>query len=254
MDLILAPFAALLAFSFLELVLFGGWIIMMVLATASDRRGYIAPKWGVTLVGLILFAIFADIDWKFTTIYDNVTTMSFWQPVAVFLAIGLAYSGVEFVLQTRRSAAYAKKRWADFLTSKLSVPSDTMPLKKVPAEQLLQQARLSDAPEELKDFVRKELNEFAAGIKSRYGVYGSGESAHAQFIAYRVGSELDIQPVVDRPELARHIGAWSFFWPAYAISMIFGDLLQHIWELVADVFAKLSSQMIKVLFRDAFKL
>jgi len=70
--------------------------------------------------------------------------------------------------------------------------------------------------------------------------------------------KLDIEdnkpiPRVDREELAAYIGAWTMFWPAYFISLIFGDLLTEIWRSISSFLVRISTRFVRMAFKDVFK-
>jgi hypothetical protein len=64
---------------------------------------------------------------------------------------------------------------------------------------------------------------------------------------------IDIEPKINRSELAANIGVWTLFFPAYAVSLVLDDLLDKIFEVVADVVANISGRFVRITFSDVFK-
>lgn len=61
------------------------------------------------------------------------------------------------------------------------------------------------------------------------------------------------EPRVNKAELAEHIGAWTFFWPAYLLSLIIGDLLTELFDSLSELLVKISGRFVKWSFSDVFK-
>lgn len=59
--------------------------------------------------------------------------------------------------------------------------------------------------------------------------------------------------MINRPALAEWVGAWTFFWPAYAVSLVLDDLLLKIARIVADLMADLGGRFLRYSFSDVFK-
>ena len=61
-----------------------------------------------------------------------------------------------------------------------------------------------------------------------------------------------IEPKINRGILAQDISAWSILWPFYAISLIVGDLLTTVFDLIAEAVAGLSGRTVKFIFGKTF--
>lgn len=64
----------------------------------------------------------------------------------------------------------------------------------------------------------------------------------------------EVQPVVNRARLSAFIGAWTFLWPAYAVSLILGDFVVEVFRVIGDAFSKLGGRFVKLTFADTFKV
>jgi hypothetical protein len=59
---------------------------------------------------------------------------------------------------------------------------------------------------------------------------------------------------VNRRVLVDNVSAWTLLWPAYAVSLIIGDLFNQVIEFVVDVSTKLSGAAVRFVFQNTFKL
>lgn len=60
-------------------------------------------------------------------------------------------------------------------------------------------------------------------------------------------------PRVNKGVLAQSYSAWTFFWPFYLISLILGDFLTRVFELISDFITHISTGFVRVVFKDVFK-
>lgn len=217
---------------------FGGWLvaifaglffISMVVGCSFDRRHSEASKWWVFWIGVIGFTIYQyyqghTTDWK-TTLFNA----ELWKFFGIYLAIGLGYSILEFMLEVRRSVRRLSVAWAQYKSS-----------------HEFRQRHLS-AVEDKVGTGDLTANSFVAD-QGRY---------KNQIIGVEINPDLNsndkILPKVNRIELAESIGCWMIFWPFYAVSLIIGDLVFEIARAVADVIAKLSGRFVRMAFKNVFK-
>jgi len=63
------------------------------------------------------------------------------------------------------------------------------------------------------------------------------------------------KPVIEtnRAALAGWIWTWTVLWPFYAVSLILGDMLKMVFDIIADVFVKFSKYITSYMFKDVFK-
>lgn len=193
-------------------IFIGVFFIAMIIGVSFDRHGRESAKWWILFFGVIGFCI-----WK----WDDINWQTFWQRdlwvgIGIYLAIGLGYSVLEFMLEVRRSARKWSERWKMY--KKHSDP-------KIPQETL--------------------ANTFVANRKHDY------ELIQAERNPDPTATNL-VVPRVSRAKLASFIGAWTFFWPFYAISLIIGDLVFEICRIVADVLTNISGRFVRAMFKDVF--
>lgn len=67
-------------------------------------------------------------------------------------------------------------------------------------------------------------------------------------------SENDVPtPKIDKGVLAQSYSAWTIFWPFYLVSLILGDFLTRVFELISDFIVHISTGFVRVVFKDVFK-
>ncbi|WP_407305826.1 hypothetical protein [Acinetobacter sp.] len=202
-------------------LILGVFIIAMIIGVTFDRHGAESPKWWIFVIGLITFAVWY---WKNSPNgfeWHGIVTafMSILVPVLIYLAIGLAYSVLEFMLEVRRSA----RKWADLWKSYKASHRDDF----------------TKSPE-------TAANSFVSHNSRSYDrlivVDRNPDEKSANYVV----------PRVNRGRLASFIGAWTFFWPFYAISLIIGDLFAEIFRIIANFFVHMSGRFVRVMFKDVF--
>lgn len=218
-----------LALGALELIALSVFFIMLVIAVTFDRRGVESPKWWVVGGGLALAATYLWWkDWTFGLIWETVSTWQFWKPFVWFLGAGLLYSVLEFMLDVRRSARRFKDLWDKHIDGRREAYADAK--LNGPASADFQ--KVADSTREFVD---------------RFG------NKHALVTIVRGEDKISVEPKINKVELAESIGAWTFFWPVYAVSLILGDLLTEVFRVIAEFFVKLSGRFVRMSFADVFK-
>ena len=232
-------------------IAFGIFVLAMIVSCTFDRYDNIAPKWWVLFFGVIAYVFFigpAAFTWQMFLARD------LWIMVGGYLAIGLGYSLIEFFLNVRRSA----KRWAESWTSFKTNESNIEKFDKEAAQATdnIRRTRLAYQGD-VSDLVKEEPITAAGLMAATYVEQNTRNSRSGEIISIRLGTESDESPVVPyvrRFVLARHVSAWTIFWPFYAISLIIGDLLTQIFRIIADIIVYMSGRMVKRMFKNVFKM
>jgi hypothetical protein len=247
------------ALGLFEIIFFAVFFILLAIGTTFDRRGREEPKWYIFGVGLVIIVAWFWNDFTFLGAWDTIRTWSFWEPVAAYLGAGLVYSILEFVLDVRRSARQYKTRWDQHLGSRIEVKqltpdgsgyrSEENPRRggnTIVTKDLTVREVLTNSEEVSNSKVAKEL-------VSTFVSNNSGRQSYG-FVGLAVDDTgLAPEPKIDKVELAEHVGAWTFFWPAYAVSLVLGDLLTEIFQWLADALVKLSGRFVRMSFAGVFK-
>lgn len=271
------PFAFLFELTFIALF-FWVFLILLVVGTAFDRRGREEPKWYLIGVGFIAAAWYFWNDFTFfgpgvegqVVLWSAIASPAFWVPVAWFLGLGLAYSVLEFGLTIRKSARGFAAAWQSFLSKTKTVPvfnADGSPAltkngqgKEIPATQVLSYGEMILGAKTYGDTYRhynEAVDMVAAFVQRPRDFSGTEDFFRQNQIIGAVltdGDKLAVEPKVDKLELASHVSAWTFLWPAYAISLIIGDLLTEVFSAFADFLASISGRVVKAAFSDVFKV
>lgn len=273
-----------MVFGILELIFFGIFFILMVVGTALDRKGRESPKWYILGLG---FLIVAGIYWKdmdFSSIWSEVQSWTFWKPVAIYLAAGLAYSVAEFILSVRKMARIHTEKWKAFIGQNITlythvddgtlVPNNnwvqrkdrqsnvwinTMGDREVKKhistfQEVLAKARAEALGDESG---KKQYQEMAKELLDNYLGRNSDNLSYnrSDFVSPVLNKHtLEIETEINRSRLAQFVAAWTFLWPAYAVSLLIGDFLTEIFRIVGDVFSKIGGRFVRFTFADVFKV
>jgi len=281
-----------LGLGLIELLAFGFFFILMVIGTALDRRYNESPKWYILGLGLAIAAAWFWQDLSFTGVWETVQSWSFWKPAAIYLAAGLAYSVLEFVLSVRKMARVHAESWAKFIKTvkvTFSVDGEAVDPQWVKERDGKYFVNASNRTiwrkddnsnndgnkNDKKEATRTELNyrdalraaqseaatpkdiDVAAQLVTEY--LRSEEyimsDLKKDFIQVELNDEThQVQPVINRKRLAGFIGAWTFLWPAYAVSLLIGDFLVEIFRMLGDLFAKMGGRFVRFSFAGVFKV
>jgi hypothetical protein len=277
-----------LGLGLIELAVFSVFFILLVVATAFDRREVEAPKWW--LIGLSLAAL-AAYHWpEFTffgpghvdavveggkevtkavdrvVLWDVVSHFAFWVPLLWYFGVGVGYSFIEFLMTIRRAERRMSTAWQAYIGRKVTVPL----LDGTGQPIMLNESGTSrKLPATKQVTVRELLRDYAAGDSSNkeqaveavekfvrsprdYEWYGASET---QIIKpFAESGSLDVMPKINKAELVDHISAWTFLWPAYAVSLIIGDMLAEIFRAIGDFFVSISGRLVRTVFADTFKV
>ncbi len=279
-------------FGFIELIFIGVFFLLMVVGAALDRRYNESPKWWILGIGLAVAVAYFWGKTDFTTIWTAVQDWSFWKPLGVYLVAGLAYSVLEFILSVRKMSRSHADSWKRFistvdLTYRLKEGGDG----NYPGEQVDGQwVRERDGKHYIRvsergvfgrnGEVEKEVEVTKVVYRDIFkkaqevGATDEDKTRAAKLLAaylhrdeYRLSDlkkdfvqvELneatqEVQPVVNRARLSAFIGAWTFLWPAYAVSLILGDFVVEVFRVIGDAFSKLGGRFVRMTFADTFKV
>ena len=222
---------AALSLGWIELSFLTVFFLLLVLGTAYDRNDFESPKWYIFNVGFILIAAYFWKDWTINSVWNGVTSWMFWKPVVVYLGLGLVYSIIEFLLDIRRSVSFYAAEWKKHLASNNALELYRDVCEKGPLTNNFNKAL---------EMTRSFINNY------------NYRNCIIQIVPDK-NSKFTPVPQVNNVQLAEHIGAWTFFWPFYFVSLIFGDLLKEMFRIIADFLTHISARLIRVSFANVFK-
>lgn len=276
-------------FGFIELIFIGVFFLLMVVGTALDRRYNESPKWWILGIGLAVAVVYFWGQTDFTTIWTAVQDWTFWKPLGVYLIAGLAYSVLEFILSVRkmsRSHAESWKRFISTVDTKYLLKDGEDAGSAIDGQWVKEKdgkffVRTSErgifgrnGEIEREVDVRKTVYRDVFKAAQEIGATDAAKEQAAKLLAaylhrdeYRLSDlkkdfvqvELneatqEVQPVVNRARLSAFIGAWTFLWPAYAVSLILGDFVVEVFRVIGDAFSKLGGRFVRMTFADTFKV
>lgn len=64
----------------------------------------------------------------------------------------------------------------------------------------------------------------------------------------------DFEPEIEKWVLVKWMSAWTWWWPFYMLSLIFGDLFTEVFRAVTNWLVAISSGIVRRAFADVFKL
>lgn len=245
------------ALGLFEIIFFAVFFVLLAVGVTFDRRGQEEPKWYIFGIGLVIIVAWFWKDWTFAAAWDTVRSWSFWEPVVAYMLAGLVYSIIEFVLDVRRSARRYKELWDRSLSARLEVKQlddkgearmvenaggrRTWVVENTTAREVLANQHIPSNAAAAKEFVESFVTS------------NTGDSRKSHGFVRIVANGMTPEPKIDKAQLAEHIGAWTFFWPAYAVSLVLGDLLTEIFTWLTDALVKLSGRFVRMSFSDVFK-
>lgn len=270
-----------LAMSALELIVLCGLIVFLLIGTAFDRRGHSGLKWWALVLLGVAWALSHDWSGGVWSVMRLLPSLSSLIPVTAYILVGLlAYSPVEYRMELKRSARRMKEVWDTFLSKNPSVREK----KFMPADEQAVAERAEKAKTEERTITEKALDALKhAGVKvtdemaATLGRTVSGrlrveddkptpEQLVAEFVAQAnhgqqgyvseivlfeaKGIEVDYK--VNRNGLVRSVMAWTFLWPFYLVSLVFGNFVIEFFEIVIDKSRKWAEERLRKAFADVF--
>lgn len=228
----------------LEMVLLAVFLMALVIGISLDRNGRTAPKWYVFGFGMIAIAGVNWGDFTFSGMYDTICSWTFWKPMFMYLVVGVLYSVIEFILDVRKASRRYKDAWERALLQNIN-HNAKKPTEKISLKEAINSRPNLPANEPLIADIFSAINSFVA--QNRYG------NAIVK-LEYDKETMESPQPKIDKTKLAEFIGAWTFFWPIYMISLIIGDLFTEIFDQLSEFFVSLGGRFVKMTFKDVFKV
>ena len=274
----------------LELSFWAVFFIALTVAVTFDRRNVEEPKWVVAAAGLVIIAVWYWSGWTFfgpahvdavlnhgtviTPAQDRVVlwvvvrSWALWLPIAYYVAAGLVYSCIEFGLEIRRSVRFFKTAWESHVSQYEKVPL-TRVNENGEHEHVTETVETFNGPKKVGQERRRPYSEVYNDVREKgaaSGMFNAALNYSSSFvqsknndhkiIGIRLNKEtkVDVEPYLHRAVLADWVAAWTCLWPAYAVSLIFGDLLTELFRIVSGVFANLGGYVVRFSFRNVFKV
>jgi hypothetical protein len=279
-----------LGLGLLELAFVSAFFLLLIVGVTFDRRGKEDVKWWVFGLGLLVLAVWQWPHWTFigpahvdavleggkevskaadrTVIWNAVRDWSFWAPVGYYLLGGLVYSLLEFFLDVRRSARFYAAEWQKHLVGYDEIPQVDADGKPVPNPDYKDDGPFASNRHNGKFLTRQrpnsEVYEEVRAKGATSGLFNTALKLTSEFVGrysfrnriieIKIASDkVSVEPRVNKVELSEHITAWTLLWPAYAVSLILGDLVVEIFNALADLLVKISGQFVRISFANVFK-
>lgn len=274
-----------------ELIFLSIFFILMVVGTAFDRRHKESPKWWILFIAAAVAIVYFWVQVDFSSMWSAVQSWSFWsfwKPFAIYLVAGLVYSVLEFILSVRKMARSHADSWNRFISTKVKRfkhPKtgdyvDNQLVKERSGKYFIRTSppgvNSCDDEVEEEEEVTLEVLDYRESFKAAQTVGATSEQkrvAEELFSSYMKNDEyrmsglkkdfvqvelapetFEVQPVINRVRLSAFIGAWTFLWPAYAVSLILGDFLVEVFRIIGGFFSRLGGRFVRLTFADVFEV
>lgn len=241
---------SILALGLLPLAAFGFFVLAMIISVTFDRRETTAPKWWVFSIGFVALLVYGwlRLDWKFSDVFSFAKSGPILIAIGQYFLAGLVYSLVEFALEVRRSARRYREEWVSATSGSTKHSSkDTSGDNNMTIAEKIADVAVNGAVSRNFNDVHRFAHDF---VVQRRSFNGQGS-----IIKLDIGDDkVTPVPFVDKGNLAASVGAWTFFWPFYAISLIVGDLFTEIFRIASNIIVKLSGRFVRMSFANVFKV
>ena len=186
------------------------------------------------------------------------------------------YSILEFGLEIVRSARVYKEEWAAHLKHTITYTvrdefRNRLPIDPTKSACLDNVQKLTIQIGTLYTKVKNglgvtgddcgiSLDEATALAKEqtqRFVQLGLKDYSHSgsKIIGIKLNEDLiGVSPYVNVKALSDHVGAWTVLWPAYAASLILGDLFDEVFHGIGRAISGISSWVVKLTFANVFKI
>lgn len=237
MSLIIDSALALGWFNLFLILLF---VFAETITVTHDRRHINEDeKWWVLSAGFLLFLVFFR---NYPSEIGAVLTWKFWEPVFVYLGIGLLYSIIEFLFEVRREAVFYAAEWQKHFKVAAAATTyshaGTFTLQEIfvdVGDKGACSRHFNAAHDTCMSFIRKHMHDDRI-IKLKPDESAIYPTAH-----------------VYKAELIGHISAWTLLWPFYLLSLVLGNLLTQFFHAVVNALVRFSGAFVRLNFANTFK-
>jgi hypothetical protein len=242
--------AFLAGWGLFDLILLGIFIIAMTGGCIADRMYHRdSPKWWILGIGLV---IVIGLNYKHVSLLGLIFSWTLWWPIIQYLICGVIYSIIEYIFEIKvRAPSYFEDSWNAFLLVEAPYGGsfagvregiDRATGSKLTNRDILHQATSENASVAI---------EIGKSLISSYVRSQRGDKIVEASIS---STGLSVEPSINKKELADTLSAWTILWPFYALSWVLGDLLTHVFRLIANTFVRFSQKMLQSAFSDTFKV
>lgn len=76
---------------------------------------------------------------------------------------------------------------------------------------------------------------------------------YADYVELEVDlANLTPQPKINKEELLCYVGAWTLWWPFYAVNLVLGDFLKEVCRTFVNILVSVSQRFVRFAFKDSF--
>lgn len=234
-----------IAFGIFECAFAVIFLLAMAAATFMDRADRYdepSPKWIVSIIGVCGVLYLTRNLWTLDALPQFFISKDFWIPLLKYLGLGLIYAIVEFAFAIRTSKRNLGEAWEKHLNSTVDFKSRGALDGFEGSVRSLYEAENLGHNESIKFWANRSREDFV-------------EKVCRKIFAVRIKINSDkIEPSIDKGYVYDNVFVWVLMWPFYAMSLIFGEFLMDALNAFSRALVKFGDQVVKVTFKDMFKL
>jgi hypothetical protein len=204
--------------------------LMLIGACAVDNRGDPGAKWFITIVGIGVFIGVSK--WQGWTLGESLAQVEWWKLVIGYIACGLVFSVINFFVQSYKGARDLKDLWQDFLLEY--------------ANWFISDKR--DNRESPEFTIRKYHNR--CDEVPPYLLINSSNVDHGVLGKPIEPNDLRMNVTIIKSKLAAFIGAWTLWFPFYALALVFEDMLLKFFDWIASLFSGMFTDLVNKMFNS----
>lgn len=244
------------------------WVNATIVDRTDDEVGNVIASFVVLCIALVFFSWMYD---KQPIVY--IFSKEFVKDVILYGVIGIVYAAFEYTISIFKTRNEATEAWKKFILTKVKI---TLKEQSVMVnsmftgiyvnpekyEDLQKQVTLTDT--DVKTFLLSktevnsdnklynELVEFLFNLFTEHHIKLRGYKSVIKFVLDRNNGVPEA--VINRNSTYGWICAWVSFWPAYFISFMFADFFMKIFKIIDKIASVLGGRLVKIIFKNSFKL
>lgn len=230
-----------LTLGFFQTAFFIFFSLCLTFAVRSDRGRDNFSKWAVTISGITIFAVVLVMTGNFNV--DPFLTQDFWINVLKYLGVGLMYAVlIELPVRIRRASKEVKEAWKIFLDEELYFQGAAQNPEQITMLQGI--TRVNDGSIDVEHLRRIKLK------VSNFALANISDLVYLKVL----DDGVSISPSLKRESLSNDLFNWTIFFPAFAASLVFGDILMSVFNTISNLASSLIDRMLKFAFSDSLKV
>ena len=233
-------------FSLVDLIIFSIiFLAMLGSVWADDRSNLDALKWWVVFISLIVVAVMYWPSWTLSSVFDYLTSATFFKLLAAYIGIGIVYAVAKFLIKTRSVANTAGRMWNTWLADSAQDSDGTVVTNSYMFDQF-RKNRSTMLPDTYP----------SSNIEYRIRQLISSLDDLCPFFRFSLddGAVAYTSPRVRtvRSRLTDFLNTWIIFWPMYLLVNVLGDFIETFVNSISNLISNLTSGLTARIFDSKF--